>query len=144
MTSAPILIIDDDPDDKDLIGQVCRDLNILNELLFFSNGADALAYMRTATRQPFLIVCDINMPSMTGIELRRILENNEMLKAKTVPFIFLSTSVRQQDINEAYDLNIQGYFEKGNDFDRFRKRLKLIFDYWTECKHPVVKSPIVL
>lgn len=142
--SAPILIIDDDLDDKDLIRHVCRDLRIENELLFFDDGTDALAYMKTASRQPFLIVCDINMPTMNGLELRKILESEPMLKEKAIPFIFLSTSAQERDINEAYKLNIHGYFEKGNDFEKFRRRLKLIFDYWTECKHPTVRSAIVL
>lgn len=140
---APILIVDDDPDDKELIRQVCVSLKIQNELLYFDDGTDALEYLKTTSKQPFLILCDINMPMMNGLALRREIECDARLKEKAIPFVFLSTSARQKDVNEAFQLTVQGYFEKGHDYERLRKRINIIFEYWKECMHPALNSGLL-
>ena len=132
----PILVVDDDSEDQELIREVCGKLHITNHLLFFRDGQEVLTYLRTEAEQPFLILCDVNMPVIGGLELRKIISDDEELRPKAIPFVFLSTSARQRDVNTAYSMTVQGFFEKGCDFEKLRHRLYVIFEYWKECKHP--------
>ncbi len=86
--------------------------------------------------KPFLIICDVNMPELSGIELRRQLNENDYLREKSIPFIFFSTSAQPNHVSEAYQTMVQGYFEKPNNILEMKTRLKTILDYWTHCKHP--------
>ena len=133
---APIIIVDDDPDDQEMIKEVCSILKIKNMLLWFDNGRQVLDYLQKTTEQPFLILCDVNMPLMDGLELRKIINNDEVLRNKAIPFVFLSTSANRQQVNYAYKMTVQGFFEKGHDFENLKKKIELIFEYWKECKHP--------
>lgn len=132
----PIISIEDDADDQFLIKSVVEELDIPNELLFFNNGVEALLYLETTREQPFLIVCDINMPVMNGLELRERIERNEYLRQKSIPFVFLSTADNPLVIQTAYQTTIQGFFKKENSFDEFKARLKVMYDYWSYCLHP--------
>jgi DNA-binding NarL/FixJ family response regulator len=132
----PIVIIDDDPDDLGLIKEVCKLLKIPNRIILFNDAEGVLNYLAQEKDHPFLILCDINMPKMNGLELREIIYNNDELNAKAIPFVFLSTAASQSQVDAAYRLTVQGYFEKGSSFDRLQNKLKLIFEYWKECKHP--------
>jgi CheY-like chemotaxis protein len=132
----PIISIEDDADDQFLIKSVVDELNIPNKVLFFGNGLEALLYLETTQEQPFLIICDINMPVMNGLELRERIDQNEYLRKKAIPFVFLSTADNPQVIDAAYESTIQGFFKKENSFDELRNRFKIIFEYWKCCLHP--------
>ncbi|KAA6439075.1 response regulator [Dyadobacter flavalbus] len=136
----PIISIEDDTDDQLLIKTILKELEITNTLKFFSNGLDALLYLETTQEQPFLIICDINMPIMNGIELRRRIEQNEYLKRKSIPFLFLSTADNPVEIQIAYDMTIQGYFKKDNSFHDLKSKFRTIYDYWQCCLHPNNKN----
>ena len=132
----PIISIEDDADDQFLIRSVVEELNIPNKLLFFGNGLEALLFLETTKEQPFVILCDINMPVMNGLELRERIENNDYLKKKSIPFIFLTTADNPRIIDTAYSATIQGFFKKENSFAELKSRIKIIFDYWQCCLHP--------
>jgi CheY-like chemotaxis protein len=136
MPNEPIVVIDDDTDDHFIFDEVCQKLKLKNELKFFKSGPSALAYLRTTTDQPFIIFCDINMPQMNGIELRRVIDNDEALRKKSIPFVFFTTSASKSQIDEVYNLTVQGVFIKETSFDDTEKVLTLIFEYWKKCKHP--------
>jgi CheY-like chemotaxis protein len=132
----PIISIEDDEDDQYLIGQVIRQLNLPNPLHFFSNGLTALHYLETTAEQPFLILCDINMPIMNGLELRREINESEYLRNKSIPFVYLTTAANSQLIREAYDSMVQGFYKKAIDYAGLNQQLKLIVEYWQSCLHP--------
>ncbi len=117
----PIISIEDDADDQFLIKSVVEELDIPNELLFFNNGLEALLYLETTQQQPFVIICDINMPVMNGLELRERIDQNEYLRRKAIPFVFLSTADNPLVIETAYDSTIQGFFKKENSFEDLKK-----------------------
>src|SRR3954470_14768617 len=108
----PILLIEDDPNDLDVITAAFKENKIKNEIKSFTNTADALAYMMITNDLPFLILCDIRMPGMNGLEFRKSVTENEFLRKKSIPFLFYTAAVSPQIINEAYDLTVQGFFEK--------------------------------
>ena len=132
----PIISIEDDADDQFLIKSVVEELDIPNELLFFSNGVEALLYLETTRDQPFLIICDINMPVMNGLELRERIDKNEYLRKKSIPFVFLSTADNPLIIETAYESTIQGFFKKENSFEELKARIRVMYDYWASCLHP--------
>lgn len=138
-TDEPIIVIDDDLDDQFLIKKICEDLEIKHPILFFDDGRELLKYLRAASENPFLIICDINMPVMTGLELRREISTDEILKLKSIPFVFLSTAASPAQIKEAYLLTVQGFFIKPTTIDKLKQTFKLIFGYWNECKHPLAR-----
>jgi CheY-like chemotaxis protein len=136
LETGPLIIVDDDPDDLALIKEVCRMLRIPNQLLLFNGAEQILKYFKTTNDQPFLILCDINMPQINGLELRKIMSEDETIRKKAIPFIFLSTSAIQSQVNTAYDMTVQGFFEKGHSFEKLQHKIHLILEYWKECKHP--------
>ena len=133
--SKPIVIVEDDQDDQDLIDDVFGALRIQYERRFFRDGVEALQYLKTTSEQPFLIICDINMPIMDGIELRAAIQADERLRKKSIPFIFLSTDASPAAVRKAYDLTVQGFFQKANTFSEMQTMLEYIVEYWKMCKH---------
>src|SRR5690348_7964529 len=133
-TTGPIVIVEDDFEDQDVIGHVLSEINVTNELKFFTKSSDALEFLRTTTKQPFLILCDVNMPEMNGLELRQELCKTDYLKEKSIPFVFLSTSVRTEDVKRAFDLMAHGFFKKGENYATLKKDLQSIVDYWMNCR----------
>lgn len=132
----PIVSVEDDADDQYLIRQVIQELGIPNQLIFFSNGQDALNYLEITVEKPFLILCDINMPIMNGIELRQRINASEYLKRKAIPFVFFTTAANKALVQIAYDATVQGFYQKSANYTGFHQQIKLIVEYWQSCLHP--------
>jgi CheY-like chemotaxis protein len=135
-TFEPIIIVDDDIDDHFIFSEMARKIKLDNELIFFRNGLDVLTYLRITKQKPFIIFCDINMPQMDGLELRREIHDDEQLRRKSIPFIFYTTAASNQQIDAAYGLTVQGFFLKESSFQDSENTFKLIVDYWSKCRHP--------
>ena len=112
----PIIIIEDDSDDQDILSEVFKELNYKNELIFFDDGVQALEYLTNTEIQPFLVLSDINMPKLNGMELREKVHNNEDLRLKSIPYLFFTTSAEQKHVIDAYSRSIQGFFVKPNNY----------------------------
>ncbi|HEY9044840.1 MAG TPA: response regulator [Ohtaekwangia sp.] len=132
----PIVIVDDDDDDHYFFRKICQRLQVPNELIFFSNAQDALQYLKLPETNPHLLLCDINMPLMNGLELRKYINEDEILKEKSTPFIFFSTAASHNQVREAYRLNVQGFFLKGQSFEEIEITLRRVIDYWELCQYP--------
>lgn len=139
MKSGPIVIVEDDVDDKDLLTEILNDLNIKNKLIWFNRSDYAIQYLLTSKEQPFLIISDVNMPGKNGLEFKKQIDSDPELRKKSIPFIFYSTAAQQEDVNIAYlQMTVQGFFKKGNSYSDTKKQIKLIIDYWKNCWHPNV------
>ena len=134
--TGPILIIENDADDQQIMKDIFRELGVRNKLYFFNNSPDVLDWLIKTPEDPFLIISDINLPGMNGIELRRRINENEELCKKSIPFIFLTTSSNSESVSQAYEMMVQGYFEKKNSVQEMKEALKMIMDYWNVCLHP--------
>jgi CheY-like chemotaxis protein len=132
----PIIIIEDDREEQDILKEVFAGIQVKNQLVFFDGSEEAYTYLEKTFEKPFLIVTDINLPGMTGIELRAKINANEFLRKKSIPFIFLTTAVQRQAVELAYDMMVQGFFQKPNTIDEIRTLMRMIIDYWSICKHP--------
>ena len=137
MKTGPIILIDDDGDDKDVFQDILTDLKVSNRLIWFQNCDDAFSYLKITSDQPFIIFCDLNLPGLTGIECKHQIDDDKELRKKSIPFVFCSTTADQKTVNEAYTkMTVQGFFQKKNTYSELRETIKVIVDYWEECKHP--------
>jgi CheY-like chemotaxis protein len=132
----PIVVVEDDVDDRYLMKLVLNDLKYSNEVLFFGDGDQALEYLRKDTSYPFLVLSDVNLPRVDGFELRRHIQTDKGLAQKCIPFLFYSTHVNEQAVKEAYEMSIQGFFQKPSDFEQLKATIKAIVDYWDKCYAP--------
>ncbi|HYH13638.1 MAG TPA: response regulator, partial [Flavisolibacter sp.] len=110
--TGPIIIVEDDPEDQEVIADVLQLNGVKNELKFFDNGKLALDYLLKTTDNPFLIICDINMPVMNGLELRKEINKSDVLTQKSIPFVFYTTHAEKHAVEEAYRMSVQGFFQK--------------------------------
>ena len=126
----PIIIIEDDMDDQDILTDVFKELNYKNELIFFADSLQALEYLTDTEIEPFLVLSDINMPKLNGMELREKIHNNKDLRLKSIPYLFFSTSAEQKHVIDAYSRSIQGFFVKPNNYDKLKSTIIKIVEYW--------------
>jgi CheY-like chemotaxis protein len=137
MKSGPIIVVEDDIDDKEVLEGILKDLHINNKLIWFTRCNDAFKFLKATSERPFLILSDVNIPIENGIEFKRRIDNDPVLRQKSIPFIFYSTSVNKKTVTEAYsELTVQGFFQKGNSYEEIKADIKLIVEYWKICKHP--------
>lgn len=134
--SGPIIIIEDDLDDQEILTDIFKELNYKNEVVFFSDSIQALDYLTNTDKEPFIVLSDINMPKLDGMALREKIHNNEDLRMKSIPYLFFSTSAEQKHVIDAYSRSIQGFFIKPNNYDKLKSTIKKIVEYWQECVSP--------
>lgn len=135
MIKGPIVIVEDDLDDQELYEMVLRELGINNELRVFGNGKPALKYLLLTEEQPFIILSDINMPEMSGLELKSKIQEDPFLVTKGIPFVFLSTNASKVSVRHAHALSVQGYFQKPDNIDGLKLLFQNVFGYWQLCRH---------
>ena len=138
MESKPIVAIDDDDDDLELIENALKALDVKNKIICFNKSVKALEYLQTSSDQPFFILCDVHMPVIDGLALRKKIYEDEKLLVKSIPFLFLSTSKSDQFVKKAYSLYVQGYFKKPDDFEILKELLKNIITYWKNSYRPAI------
>lgn len=132
--SGPIIVIEDDLEDQQILDEIFRNLNFPNKVIFFSDGQDALEYLNTTIDQPFLILSDINMPRMDGFQVRNKIYNNEKLRC--IPYLFFTTGADKKAVHDAYAMSVQGFFIKPASMSRLQQTVKNIIEYWQECYAP--------
>ena len=135
--AGPIIIIDDDLDDRDLLRELFSELNLKNEVLFFSEGESALDYLGDPLINPFLIISDVKMPKMDGFELRKLVASKSE-NSKTAPFLFFTTGSTAHALNNAYVNSVQGIFQKPVKYNDWKETITNIVQYWTTCMAPHV------
>lgn len=135
-----LLLVDDDEVDVMTVKRAFKKNNITNPLYIANNGLEALEMLRgkempkLLTGQRRLILLDLNMPKMSGIEFLRELRADPEFKA--LPVIVLTTSNEEQDKVEAYNLNVAGYIIKPVTFAKFVEAVGTLNKYWTLSEMP--------
>jgi CheY-like chemotaxis protein len=136
MAHRPIIIVEDDLDDQFMISKAFKGIECANEVKFFNNGHEAYEYLINDPGSPFLIISDINMPKVNGLELRDKICKNEALMQKTIPFVFFTTSATKETVCRAYHAAAQGFFIKPDNLDAFQKLLHRVIEYWQSSVTP--------
>ncbi|MEO6405827.1 MAG: response regulator [Ferruginibacter sp.] len=137
MKPGPIILIEDDADDKAIIDEIISEMKLPNKLHWFTNCPDAYHYLDTTVDRPFLILCDVNLPIQSGTEFKKQVDAHPELRKKSIPFVFYTTSASKALVEAAYtEMTVQGFFKKKNSYEEVKENIRLILDYWSECLHP--------
>ena len=135
ISNRPILLVEDDQVDVMTVRRALKELHVTNPLVQKENGEEALAHLRDpANTAPCLILLDLNMPVMNGIEFLRVVKSDEALK-KT-PVVVLTTSGEQQDKVNSFNFGVAGYMAKPVDYRQFVEVMRSINTYWTISEMP--------
>ncbi len=134
--TGPIVVIEDDCDDQEILKEIFKNLDYKNPIIYFSDGEAALQYLIYTEIKPFLILSDINMPKLSGFELREKIYVNESLNLKCIPYLFFTTTSNKKAVINAYSQSVQGFFVKPNNFSKLENTIKKIVEYWQECEAP--------
>ena len=134
--NGPIVVIEDDQDDQNILTDVFKELAYPNSILFFPDGVQALDYLTASDDKPFLILSDINLPKLNGLELRAKIHNNEQLRLRCIPYLFFTTSGTHKAVVEAYSQSIQGFFVKPASYATLKQMMQRIIEYWHCCQAP--------
>lgn len=130
-----ILLVEDDSVDAMTVRRALREINVTNPLAVAGNGEDALEYLRNnANEKPCIILLDLNMPKMNGIEFLEIMKQDGRLKA--IPVVVLTTSRGEQEKTESFNLGVAGYMIKPVDYRQFVEMMRTINLYWTISELP--------
>jgi CheY-like chemotaxis protein len=126
----PILLVEDDDVDAMTVERALSELKIANELVLKSNGVEAMKYLSDENnRKPCVILLDLNMPKMNGIEFLKIIKKDRNFKK--IPVVALTTSKEDKDKLESFKLGIAGYMVKAVDYKEFVEVVRAIDLYWT-------------
>jgi len=135
MTRGPIIIIEDDKDDQEVYVECIKAIGVPNPIRFFNDARAALDYLLITEDQPFIILSDINMPGMSGLEFKKEIQDDPYLVTKGIPFVFISTNATNVSVRHAHALSVQGYFEKPQSIEGIKKMFRTLFEYWEMCRH---------
>jgi CheY-like chemotaxis protein len=130
-----ILLVEDDNVDAMTVKRAMRDLQVGHSVIHSVNGEEAMKYLTTSdTEKPFLILLDLNMPKMSGIEFLKVIKTHQELK--TIPIIVLTTSKEKRDVLESFELGAAGYMVKPVDYSKFVEILGKVMVYWGTSELP--------
>lgn len=131
----PILLVEDDKVDAMTVKRALKELTVKNELMIVENGEEALDYlMNEKNDKPCIILLDLNMPKMNGIEFLKVAKNEDNIKS--IPVVVLTTSKADQDRLDSFKFSVAGYMIKPVNYIQFVETVKTIKLYWTLSELP--------
>lgn len=136
MKSVEILLVEDNDNDAELALRALRKNNMVNKVVHVKDGPEALDYVfctgkfndRNKEEVPKLILLDLKLPKLTGLEVLKAIK--EDVVAKTIQVVMLSSSKEEPDIKSAYELGANSYIVKPVEFDKFTDAMKNVGYYW--------------
>lgn len=140
-----ILLVEDNPGDAELTIRSLKKHDLAEGLIHLENGAEAIEYLfaqgayadRNIMDSPQLILMDINMPKVSGMEVLRKLKSDE--RTKMIPVIMLTSSKEEPDIKECYSLGVNSYIVKPVQYEEFVRAVKELGLYWLLLNQPPPK-----
>jgi len=142
-----ILLVEDDPDDEALTLRALRKSHLLNKVVVARDGAEALDYLhctgayadRDPNRQPQVVLLDLNLPRISGLEVLRRLRADK--RTRLTPVVILTTSKEEEDMVQSYALGANSYVRKPVDFGEFAKVVNGIGLYWLLVNEAPPRKP---
>ena len=136
MNEIEILLVEDNPHDVEMTLRALKRNNITNEVQVVKDGAEALDYLfadeiyanRDINQSPKLVLLDLKLPKVDGLEVLRHIKSDE--RTKTIPVVVLTSSREEQDMIESYKLGVNSYIVKPVDFDKFLDAVGKLGLYW--------------
>jgi CheY-like chemotaxis protein len=131
----PILLAEDDSVDAMTVKRAFTELKVTNELVRVVNGEEAIEYLKTYTdKKPCVILLDLNMPKMNGIEFLKVAKADNELRQ--IPVVVLTTSKDDRDKVETFKFSVAGYIVKPVDYKKFVEAMRVLNLYWTLSELP--------
>ncbi len=139
-----ILLIEDNANDAEMTMRALKKNNVTNKIFHLKDGADALEFIfgtgkfagRNVLHKPKVILLDLKMPKVDGIEVLEKIKSNEL--TKTIPVVILTSSKEDPDIQKCYILGVNSYIVKPVDFEGFHKVVADLGLYWVLLNQPPV------
>ncbi|HZY20556.1 MAG TPA: response regulator [Ramlibacter sp.] len=146
MNDPAILVVDDNPDHLELIVMALEDCCATARIVTASEGAQALDFLfgrgehagRDTTRQPRLVILDLKLVRLSGLEVLRAIRADP--RTTTLPVVIHSSSVEDRDVAECYAGGASGYVRKATDFDDLRAKMRRLHDFWVLGSGPAPSS----
>ena len=139
MTTPTILLVEDNPDDEALTLRAFKRSNIRNEIIVVRDGAEALAYLfpgnGDAAPSPALILLDLNLPKIGGLEVLRTMRADE--RTALIPVVVLTSSKLEEDVLVSYRNGANAYVRKPVKFSEFTEAVKALGVFWLLMNEPV-------
>jgi len=141
MKQKQILLVEDNPDDQELIRMALEESRIANELVVVNDGTQALDYLfctgafagRNIAEKPQVILLDLKLPKVNGLEVLERLRSDE--RTQLIPIVVLTSSSEEEDILASYKLGANSYIRKPVDFNQFAKAVRSLGNYWLILNH---------
>jgi DNA-binding response OmpR family regulator len=143
-----ILLVEDNDDDADLTERAFEEANIRNPMLRLRDGVQALDYLlgrgkyadRDLNELPAIVLLDLNLPRVNGLEVLQVLRSNE--RTKQLPVVILTSSSEEKDRIAAYGQHVNSYVKKPVDYDQFVGAARQLGLYWMVLNIPPPQSPV--
>jgi two-component system response regulator len=141
MINKVILLVEDNPDDVKLTLRALKSNNILNEVIVKNDGEAALDYLVNAAALPTVILLDLKLPKLSGLEVLQRIRAEARLRV--LPVVILTSSKEEQDILKSYHNGANSYIRKPVDFEQFIKVVRQLGMYWLLLNEPPTKENIL-
>ena len=132
MKSLSILLVDDDEIQRLKFKKVCKDISFSCSIVEAVNGKQAFKFLKEAKNTFNIIILDLHMPKMNGLEFLAKLKEN--LNFKNIPIIIMSNSEDDNELKKCYEFGISGYFTKPTQFSQYSEKVKSLLKYWNQNK----------
>lgn len=131
-----VLLVEDNPDDAELTIRALKKHNLANHLVHLRDGEEALEFLfsEEARNRPKVILLDLKMPKVDGIEVLRRIKNDE--ERKTIPVVVLTSSKEERDIVESYKLGVNAFIVKPVEFEKFMEAVAQLGLFWLILNEP--------
>ena len=123
-----VLLVEDNPDDVALTLRAFKKSNILNEVVVAKDGEEALAKLFSSEPPPQLVLLDLKLPKVDGLEVLRRIRKDE--KLRMLPVVILTSSREEKDLIEGYSLGANSFVQKPVDFEQFLEATRQLSLYW--------------
>lgn len=130
----PILLVEDNPDDERLILRSLKQSRITNSIGIARDGEQALNYLATISLLPSVVLLDIKLPKIDGLEVLRTIRSTE--RTQLLPVVILTSSSEEQDLIESYNLGANSYVRKPVEFEQFHRAISQLGMYWLLINDP--------
>jgi len=147
-TDKAIMLVEDNPDDRDLTLRALKKNNIANRVVVAEDGVEALDYLfgtgkydgRDVSDTPLFILLDLKLPKVDGIEVLKKLRADD--RTAIIPVVILTSSKEEQDMLNGYKLGANSYVRKPVDFDQFTETVRQLGLYWLVINESPMKADL--